>query len=132
VVQATLFDPVSVDPFAFEQDCLAASEVNVVYSTHTGNAGSRRGAEKPLCNRIASLRDLTHGVALKIFAEIRFAHDALPASKLGKKASANLGPIQVRLRAASLTFPKVESLSKQPGHPGTVLVRHSKLSEIAT
>ncbi|MGJ7043098.1 hypothetical protein J2Y63_006382, partial [Shinella sp. BE166] len=31
---------------------------------------------------------------LKIFAEIRFAHDALPASKLGKKASTNLGAIQ--------------------------------------
>jgi hypothetical protein len=29
-----------------------------------------------------------------IFAEIRFAHDALPASKLGKKASTNLGAIQ--------------------------------------
>ncbi|MBD9598182.1 hypothetical protein IB270_35880, partial [Ensifer sp. ENS05] len=43
----------------------------------------------------ASLRDLTHGVPLKIFAEIRFAHDALPASKLGKKASTNLGAIQV-------------------------------------
>ncbi|MFF2324358.1 hypothetical protein ACFVTJ_25315, partial [Agrobacterium sp. NPDC058088] len=32
--------------------------------------------------------------ALKIFAEIRFAHDTLPASKLGKKASTNLGAIQ--------------------------------------
>ncbi|MFF2324347.1 hypothetical protein ACFVTJ_25245, partial [Agrobacterium sp. NPDC058088] len=31
---------------------------------------------------------------LKIFAEIRFAHDTLPASKLGKKASTNLGAIQ--------------------------------------
>jgi hypothetical protein len=44
-------------------------------------------ALRSLRNRIASLRDLTHGVALKIFAEIRFAHDALPASNLGKKAS---------------------------------------------
>ena len=47
-----------------------------------------------LRNRIASLRDLTHRVMLKIFGEIRFAHDALPASKLGKKASTNLGAIQ--------------------------------------
>jgi hypothetical protein len=47
-----------------------------------------------LRNRIASLRDLTHGVTLKLFAEIRFAPDALPASKLGKKASTNLGAIQ--------------------------------------
>ncbi|MBD9596414.1 FCD domain-containing protein, partial [Ensifer sp. ENS05] len=45
----------------------------------------------------ASLRDLTHGVPLKIFAEIRFAHDALPASKLGKKASTNLGAIQTSM-----------------------------------
>lgn len=51
-------------------------------------------ALRNLRNRIASLRDLTHGVTLKIFAEIRFAHDALPASKLGKKASTNLGAIQ--------------------------------------
>ncbi|TGE91160.1 hypothetical protein, partial [Rhizobium sp. SEMIA 4088] len=46
----------------------------------------------------ASLRDLAHRVTLKLFAEIRFAHDALLASKLGKKASTNLGAIQ-------LTFP---------------------------
>lgn len=51
-----------------------------------------------LRNRIASLRDLTHSVALKVFAEIRFAHDALLASKLGKKASTNLGAIQNDLR----------------------------------
>jgi hypothetical protein len=50
-------------------------------------------ALRNLRNRIASLRDLAHGVALKIFGEIRFAHDALPASKLGKKASTNLGAI---------------------------------------
>ncbi|WP_156553147.1 DUF4334 domain-containing protein [Ensifer adhaerens] len=48
-----------------------------------------------LSNRIASLRDLAHRVTLKLFAEIRFAHDALLASKLGKKASTNLGAIQV-------------------------------------
>nr|CAI0341109.1 hypothetical protein SHINE37_60077 [Rhizobiaceae bacterium] len=40
---------------------------------------------------LASLRDLTHSVTLKIFVEIRSAHDALLASKLGKKASTNLG-----------------------------------------
>lgn len=50
-------------------------------------------ALRNLRNRIASLRDLTYGVALKIFAEIRFAYDAVPASKLGKKASTNLGAI---------------------------------------
>lgn len=43
-----------------------------------------------LRDRITSLRDLTHSVALKFFAEIRFAHDALLASKLGKKVSTNL------------------------------------------
>ena len=34
--------------------------------------------------RVASLRDLAHCVRRKIFAEIRFAHDALLASKLGR------------------------------------------------
>jgi hypothetical protein len=38
-----------------------------------------------LHNRIASRRVLTYGVAFKIFAEIRFAHDALPASKLVRR-----------------------------------------------
>jgi hypothetical protein len=51
-------------------------------------------ALRNLRNRIAPLRDLAPGVALKLFAEIRSARDALPASKLGKKASTNLGAIQ--------------------------------------
>jgi hypothetical protein len=46
-----------------------------------------------LSHRIAPLRDLPHRVTLKLFADIRFAHDALLASKLGKKASTNLGAI---------------------------------------
>ncbi|MGJ3258744.1 MAG: hypothetical protein ACFE0S_03985, partial [Rhodospirillales bacterium] len=37
------------------------------------------------------LRNLTHRVALKIVAEIGFAHSGLLASNLGKKASTNLG-----------------------------------------
>jgi len=44
-----------------------------------------------LSHRIAPLRDLPHRVTLKLFAEIRFAHDALLASKLGKKVSTKLG-----------------------------------------
>ena len=51
-------------------------------------------ALRNLRNRITSLGDLANSVALKLFGEIRFAHDALPASKLGKKASTNLGAIQ--------------------------------------
>lgn len=43
-----------------------------------------------LQNLILSVRDLTHRVALKFVAEMRFARDALLASKLGKKASTNL------------------------------------------
>ena len=57
-------------------------------------------ALRNLRNRIASLRDLTNSVALKLFGEIRFAHDALPASKLGKKASTNLGASVVAARNA--------------------------------
>ena len=44
---------------------------------------------------LASLRDLANSVTLKLSAEIRFAHDALPASKLGKKASTNPGLFKV-------------------------------------
>jgi hypothetical protein len=53
-----------------------------------------------LGNRIAPLRDLAHRVTLKLFAEIRFAHDALLASKSGKKASTNLGASVVAARNA--------------------------------
>jgi len=48
-----------------------------------------------LCNRISSLRDLAHRDTLKLFAENRFARDALLASKLGKKAPTNLEAIHV-------------------------------------
>ncbi|MEJ5022658.1 hypothetical protein WH297_23375 [Ochrobactrum vermis] len=44
--------------------------------------------------QISPPRDLTHCVTLKLFAEIRYAHDALLASKLGREASTNLGIIQ--------------------------------------
>ena len=49
-----------------------------------------------LSHRIAPLRDLPHRVTLKLFAEIRLAHDGLLASKLGRKVSTNLGAIQMR------------------------------------
>jgi 2-keto-4-pentenoate hydratase/2-oxohepta-3-ene-1,7-dioic acid hydratase in catechol pathway len=38
--------------------------------------------------------NLTHRVALELVAEIGFAHIGLLASKLGRKASTNLGAIQ--------------------------------------
>lgn len=50
-------------------------------------------ALRNLLNRLGAMRYLTRGVALKILAEIRFAHHCLPASKLGKKASKNLWAI---------------------------------------
>ncbi|WP_210204412.1 hypothetical protein, partial [Devosia submarina] len=37
--------------------------------------------------------DLTHRVPLELVGEIGFAHKGLLASKLGKKASTNLGAI---------------------------------------
>jgi transposase-like protein len=51
-------------------------------------------AQWMLSLRIAPLSDLTHRVTLKLVAEIRFAHDALLVSKLGKKVSTNLVAIQ--------------------------------------
>jgi hypothetical protein len=42
-------------------------------------------ALRNLRNRIPSLRDLAPGIALKIFAEIRSAPNALHASKLGRR-----------------------------------------------
>jgi len=47
--------------------------------------------------RIASFRYLTHRVALKLFAEIGFAHHGLLSSFLGKKASTILGAIQFEI-----------------------------------
>jgi len=46
-----------------------------------------------LRDRIASLGDLRHCVPFEVVAEIGFAHHGLLASKLGKKASTNLGAI---------------------------------------
>lgn len=72
----------------------------------------------PNHNRIASLRDLTNSVALKLFGEIRFAHDALPASKLGKKASTDLGAIQnqpyIMATALSKAAPKMAGGTSLP------------------
>ncbi|MGQ3210419.1 pseudaminic acid biosynthesis-associated methylase [Shinella sp.] len=48
-----------------------------------------------LRNRVAPLSDLAHSVTVKLFTEIRPAHDALLASNLGKKTSTNLGAIHV-------------------------------------
>lgn len=46
-----------------------------------------------VCNRIASIVILTHCITLEIVAEIGLAHKGLLTSKLGKKASTNLGAI---------------------------------------
>ena len=71
---------------------LALDAANFFFHSYRGMLAHAE-ALKNLRNQIASLRDLTLGVALKIFPEIRLAHDALPASKLGKKASTNQGAI---------------------------------------
>ncbi len=46
-----------------------------------------------LRNRIAALGDLRHRVPFEVLTEIGFTHLCLLASKLGKKASTNLGAI---------------------------------------
>jgi hypothetical protein len=50
-----------------------------------------------LRNRIASLGDLKDRLALEVLGEVRLAHRGLLASKLGKKASRNLGAVQLAL-----------------------------------
>ena len=52
-------------------------------------------------NRIAPFRDLTNGITFKIVGEIRFAHNFLLASILGKKVSSNLGAIHSLKKEAS-------------------------------
>ena len=47
-----------------------------------------------LCNGIAPLGDLRDRIALELISEIARPHPGLLASKLGKKASKNLGAIQ--------------------------------------
>lgn len=44
--------------------------------------------------RVASFRDLTHGIAFEIVTEIRFAHDRLLTSSLGRKVPTIPGAIQ--------------------------------------
>jgi hypothetical protein len=56
---------------------------------------------QPLRNlryRIAPLGDLMHRVSFEIVAVTTSTHDGLLASKLGKKASKNLGAIQNQYR----------------------------------
>jgi hypothetical protein len=53
-------------------------------------------------NGIAPFGHLTHRFQLKLFIEIRFAYDGLPASNFGKKASTSLRAIQIS--ADSLTL----------------------------
>ena len=45
------------------------------------------------------------GIALEIFTEIWLPHNGLLASKLGKKASTNLGAIHSGLRSTNLNIP---------------------------
>jgi hypothetical protein len=47
-----------------------------------------------LCNGTAPLGDLRDSIALELISEIARPHQALLASKLGKKASTTLGAIQ--------------------------------------
>jgi len=54
------------------------------------------------------------GIALEIFTEIWLPHNGLLASKLGKKASSNLGAIQDKLQATvSEVEPKARHAKKQ-------------------
>ncbi len=55
-----------------------------------------------LCDRLAPIGDLRYRVPFEIVAEIGCDHHRLLASKLGKKASTNLGAIHGDLRAVKL------------------------------
>jgi hypothetical protein len=46
---------------------------------------------------MAPLGDLCQRVSFELVAEVGFAHHGLLASKLGKKASSNLGAIQLHV-----------------------------------
>ncbi len=58
-------------------------------------------------NWIATLGDLAHRVALELVGEIASAHKGLLASKLGKKASTNLGAIQSWLEQMMARKPRM-------------------------
>lgn len=62
-----------------------------------------------LCNWIASLRDLGQRVTLEIIVEMNFAHLGLLASKLGKKASTNLGAMHGSLIREGYEAPAIAS-----------------------
>jgi hypothetical protein len=53
-------------------------------------------------NWITALNDLMNSIAFEIVTEFGCAHGGLLASKLGKKASTNLGAIQLSSTVSSL------------------------------
>ena len=53
---------------------------------------------RDLRNRIASFRDLHDSIAPELITEIALTHHGLLTSKLGKKASTNLGAIHAKLK----------------------------------
>jgi hypothetical protein len=73
-----------------------------------------------LCYRIATFNNLGHRVALELLGEVASTYHSLLASNLGKKASTNLGAIQIdftwkdylRLmtRDASVSIPGAEKV----------------------
>ncbi|MDB6178391.1 hypothetical protein PAF17_12875, partial [Paracoccus sp. Z330] len=62
--------------------------------------------------------DLRDRVTLELGAEIAFAHLGLLASKLGKKASTNLGAIQKQARERQLPEPYPQTLLMSEGSAG--------------
>jgi hypothetical protein len=89
-----------------------------------------------LRNRIAPLGDLRYRVPFEIVAEIGFAHHGLLASKLGKKASTNLGAIHFAKSANSAIIRGVALLHvakglSPPGQSGLDWRRLARTSDFA-
>ncbi len=69
MVQAAFFDGISFDPFAFEQDGLAASEVNV---------GGREVVEPLVVSSVIVMFDEVRDLGFKVFLEeVVFEQDAV-------------------------------------------------------
>jgi hypothetical protein len=93
----------------------ASSGFGPATSRNRGCSGKGEGSELGnLRNRIAPLGDLCHRVPLELFTEIGFAHHGLLASKLGKKASINLGAIQTMPSFHRSKFRKHRTASYPP------------------
>ncbi len=88
---------------------------------------------RTLCDRLAPNGDLRYRVPFEIVAEIGCDHHRLLASKLGKKASTNLGAIHCYVEIKNVHLMRRPGLAEFPDSVTTRGTKHlNALSEMAS